>query len=707
MKKNLLFFLLLNFMIAGSVYAQKENNIWAFGDKAGIDFNSGTATAFANNMATESGCASVANRFGSLLFYTSGLQVWDRNNNLMPNGTGLIADTYAMQKAVIVPFINDTNRFYVFHLQSYVDFFSPSLGSLYYSVVDMTLNGGLGDIVPGQKNISVWNSNIAAKGLLGGGMVAVPGENCNVWLVTHITGDATGNSNVFKVFEITEAGVNTAPVSSQTGNITGPVAYLTTVIKASPDYHKLATTTFTQGYGPLDPTAAELHDFDPATGIVSNSVVIDSTSDLFFNILSVEFSPDGSKLYTSAPFAPLMVSGGGGVFQFDLSLPTLAAIQASKTIVSNAILVGDLARAPDNKIYVSYFTTGSPSVDRIDNPNIAGTASTYTLNALGLSTGTVAKVMLPTPVVYPLQDTTFRSRDTIMCKGASLTLNAPGGFLHYFWQDVETGDTTSTVNSSGTYWVTYENHCMRHTDTIQVTYYDFDSGLRDTGICGDTFDYLIQVSGNNPAGTAYQWQDGSQGPALLVNAPGTYWVKMNLDGCEETDTVRVQSKAIPKFSFGPDPGLCSGDELELECPLLADSYLWQDGSTARSLSVNSEGPFIVQATRDGCTGSDTVGVVMKDCNCKLLVPNAFSPNADGLNDDFKITLNCGSFPVKFRVSIYNRWGQRVFYSNKPDYSWDGKVNGGAADVGTYSFIIEYEDRKGNPFVKRGDLVLIQ
>ncbi len=223
--------------------------------------------------------------------------------------------------------------------------------------------------------------------------------------------------------------------------------------------------------------------------------------------------------------------------------------------------------------------------------------------------------------------------------------------------------------------------------------YSFDAGLRDTALCGNAFDFTITANGNNPAGTAYQWQDGTQGTSLHIDHAGRYWVTMSLNGCSDIDTVTIASKAVPHFSLGPDQEFCTGDQVQLTCPFNADSYSWQDGSTGRSITVQQAGTYAVTALLDGCEGGDTLTLTEKDCRCKPLVPNAFSPNADGLNDVFHIYLGCGDVPVKYRISIYNRWGARVFSSYKPDQSWDGSVNGLPADAGTYFYTIDYEDAK--------------
>ena len=127
---TLFLFLMLS---AAVVQAQKINNIWAFGVGAGMDFTTAPPTAVTNSMNTESGCAAVSSYAGNLLFYTNGETIWDRNHNPMPNGTGLTGygpAATAGQGVLIVPVINDTNKYYIFTKNT----------NLYYSVVDLGLN---------------------------------------------------------------------------------------------------------------------------------------------------------------------------------------------------------------------------------------------------------------------------------------------------------------------------------------------------------------------------------------------------------------------------------------------------------------------------------------------------------------------------------------------------------------------------------------
>ncbi len=154
--KNKLFFLLF-FLCAISSYAQKQANIWYFGDNAGVNFNSGSPVALLNGqMSILEGCASIADYNGNLLFYTDGNKIWNRNHAVMQNGTGLMGDNSSTQSAVIVPHPSDQNIYYVFT----VDACQNGLANgIRYSKVDMTLASGMGAVVTTEKNILLVTTN--------------------------------------------------------------------------------------------------------------------------------------------------------------------------------------------------------------------------------------------------------------------------------------------------------------------------------------------------------------------------------------------------------------------------------------------------------------------------------------------------------------------------------------------------------------------
>ena len=111
---KIVFFVFLLF-VSLSTYAQKEANIWYFGYNAGLDFNSGSPVALTDGQIyTQEGCASIANSSGQLLFYTDGITVWNRNHQIMSNGTGLFGHDSSTQSSTIVQKPNSPNLFYIF-----------------------------------------------------------------------------------------------------------------------------------------------------------------------------------------------------------------------------------------------------------------------------------------------------------------------------------------------------------------------------------------------------------------------------------------------------------------------------------------------------------------------------------------------------------------------------------------------------------------
>jgi hypothetical protein len=126
-------------------FAQNQNNNWCFGDKAGLTFSNGNPQAFTSSQMTSiEGCASVSDPVtGKLLFYSNGLQVWDANNNVMPNGNGLLAgpSTSSTQGVFITPYPGNAKLYYLFTTD---ETSNGGANGIRYSLIDLSLNNGLG-----------------------------------------------------------------------------------------------------------------------------------------------------------------------------------------------------------------------------------------------------------------------------------------------------------------------------------------------------------------------------------------------------------------------------------------------------------------------------------------------------------------------------------------------------------------------------------
>lgn len=154
-------------------------------------------------------------------------------------------------------------------------------------------------------------------------------------------------------------------------------------------------------------------------------------------------------------------------------------------------------------------------------------------------------------------------------------------------------------------------------------------------------------------------------------------------------------------ALGNDTTLCEGDILNLQPIVPNAAFVWQDGSRTPNYIVTQAGQYAVQVSTADCSGSDTVVVSYQKCTGEVYIPNAFSPNGDGLNDFFRAP----GFLQDFQMQIYNRSGVRLFVSVDMQAGWDGKANGISQPVGAYIYMIRYRDRTGTLKLAKGTITL--
>lgn len=683
------------------------NSTWAFGEGAGLDFNSGgpvSVTTAINTVAASAAASDPAT--GQLLFYTNGMESWNANHQLMPNGTLMVnTDTFSTlgipQGTCIVPVIDSPGKYYVFSLaRDMVTNYGASLWkSLYYSMVDMSLASGLGDVVPGKKNIPL---NTGTK--LSESMLAIPGNNCDIWLMVHAYG-----SPEFMAYHITREGLDTVPVISTTGFMlqdTADYEWGTTAV--SSDRRLLATTSFNYNYWipPLS-SGTILAQFDPSTGIVSNGTGITGDS-LWCD--GVCFSPDNSRLYVSMKnylFEPV-------VYQFNVS------VFDSATIVNSAIPVFEPPQTfiPQYfKLYNDTIYTPKPSygsIHRINKPNLAGAACDFEEDALSLlPSSNYTNYALPNDVVYPLPPDTATGLllDTLICSvqnGYNLHLTALPGYDAYVWDDGSTS-ANRTITALGSYWVLCKDRCHSRIDTFIIgerATTPFSLG-NDTLLCSSQVSMTLEVS---IPGAVYLWQDGSTGGRHTAKEAGTYWVAVSENGCKNSDTVRISTVSL-KQDLGPDIVLCTEEPVDItltaNAPIRSE-ILWNTGSQQLSITASDTGYYWVAVNQSPCFGNDTVHITSEICDCSFLAPTAFTPNGDGLNDELLPQVVPGCRISSFMFSVYNRYGQRVFQSMQPDKGWDGTFQGSPADVGAYFFELSFKGgRDNNNYSRKGDVTLIR
>lgn len=213
----------------------------------------------------------------------------------------------------------------------------------------------------------------------------------------------------------------------------------------------------------------------------------------------------------------------------------------------------------------------------------------------------------------------------------------------------------------------------------------------DTLLCpGEVLTLQPDVSGFKLQDTvvAYLWSTGSTDSTITVNAPGTYWVEVTFDHrFVGRDTIQVSYYA-DNLTLGLQPVVekCFEQTISLSAANIPfTTYLWNTGEQGSTIFVSDTGLYYLEA-QTPCYGlTDSTQVVIKNCNEFVYIPNAFTPNGDGLNDYFEV-FGVGD---EAELLIYNRWGELVFQAQPYLNNWDATYHGQPVEMGVYLYKIKY------------------
>jgi gliding motility-associated-like protein len=803
----------------------KGNYNWYFGDKAGLNFKGNSPTVITTSKdSTYGGSAAISDPNGKILFYTDGRNIYNKNNQIMTGGTGVLAQDTS-QATLIVPDARANNIYYVFA--------TNPIDGLTYSIVDLSYNNGLGKVT--QENIPL--ASPVTEQIAG----VKDSTGNSFWAVTHGV-----NNNEFISYRIGKAGLDTTKVISNVGStITGTDGY----IKFSEDGSLAAVTMPNEN-------RVEIYNFNTSTGKFTLKDTITNITDPF----GVEFSDDNSKIYVST-----QVLGNSHIYQYNISKASNPLIMASKYDLTpnSSSSYGALQMGPDQKIYVAI--QGSSTLAVINNPDQDTTSASFQQTGVDLGNGksnlgltnfianhfktsswsladadtcvgmttlfqanapdSVTKWVwhfgdgststtknptnshkYPGPGIYhfsvdalgPCKDTTLSQtvhiiaypvpaiHDTLMCSPITYTLNAgnnPGaGFL---WS---TGSTNQiiTTDTTGTYQVTVAIGQCATTKTATVTFApvnSFDLGNNQTLCNGDS----VVLNSLNP-GLTHQWSTGVNSQSIVVKTSGSYSVTVTNGGkCPKSDNIQLTFITPPTISLGPpNQVICIGNSKTLDAGTYNGfHYLWSTGDTTHSIIAKTSSLYGVKVYQGKCASGDTIqltvspgpsiqlpgqeiicteqkdtvtlnsglnvtgvpavsyhwspggetspsltvtspgtysliaydvnqcpspvasSVVLDICEARIFIPNIFSPNGDGRNDEFKIA---GANITSFHLELFDRWGELIFVSNDINTSWDGMYRGNIVEEGAYVWKITYAGETVNGIqskTKTGDVTVIR
>jgi gliding motility-associated-like protein len=487
----------------------KEAWHWQFGNKCALDFSSGTPVAGFSAISTLEGSSSVSDaNTGQLLFYTDGVKVYDRNDNQMPNGYGLLGSFSSPQSAIIIPWPGHSGFYYIISVDQN-DYVNPNQG-VHYSIVDMSQNGGLGDI-------SLKNVQLTVPKTIESCIAIKHCNNVDYWIITHYA-----DSDIFNSYLLNAAGINPTPVITHIGDIQQS-AVVSTEFKVSPDGNKIIS-----GSGSV--LGVTLYDFNRMDGHLSNAITIALETEPY----ALSFSSNNTKVYATLP-------GSMKVFQLDLTIYNQSAINASKTLVASGQQYYGMQLAPNGKIYLTHDSVNSLAV--INNPNNSGAGCNFQEYGVSLINGSATELGLPTFIDMGydfFSSDTLRyvfSYDTSMCMGENVELTGYPNFPNWTWS---TGLNAPfiTINDSGSYTATY------NATSTCISIDNFHASFKPQPKVNLGNDTMFYCTGStflrafNPNST-YLWNTGETAGGIIVSLPGTYWVQVNEDGCKTSDTIKI------------------------------------------------------------------------------------------------------------------------------------------------------------------------
>lgn len=717
--------------------AQLQNNNWHFGTGSSLNFNGDVSISESViNAGSNVKPTCMSSSDGDLLFFSDGSEVHDANQNIMPNGTfsGSKLETLA------IPIPGSDSLYYLLR--------SDQQGTD-YSIIDMSLNDGLGDIIPDQKEIFLNSSSVEL-------MSVSNATNTGRWLITGDAGNGDNNINIF-VYQVAESGL--------TLNYQDSFYYLWASFgdefnnaEISPDCSTIACTFKGHYFALLR--------FDNELGEISD--LIDTSFDTgtsFFDLSEITFSPSSQYLYSLSEYQQLL--------QWDISSWDYNIINnSSQTIGLQGNNFTDLKTAPDGRLYL--IDQGTSQIDRILNPdeiaadleyengvftglnsltnyfpktfNLAcGVLPFFAIEPQILCLGDEATLNLgynfnpdslfwdfgdPTTdldistevsnvytypeigtfnvttevwfdsIPYDLQTTVQvfdyplfdLGSDQTICEGEEITLSANDA-ISYSW-NTQQNSASIQVSEEGWYWVTANNSICASIDSIFVTVIPLPeiSVGADEFLCDDA-PFTIEASGPG------SWSTGEEGESIVVDQTGEYSVTVSNSCFVVTDNIAVTYVVQPVPVLPEYQSACLGDTLLLDTQLSGYEYQWNTGETGPSIEVSSSGTYSIEVIYQGCSSfaSSEVEVFEFIPLDAIEVPNVFTPNGDNRNSQFTVfspyypDLEICSFPnLEASMKIYNRWGNLI---TEDKCFWDGRSeNGDDMNDGVYYYIVDLKSQ---------------
>lgn len=732
-----LLFLMLYCFVSTPTFAQ-FNSHWFFGDGYDLDFT-GTPSITATNGAVlpNDTPSAISDEDGNLLFYSDNTAVYNQNGDQM-----LFGDlTLLRDNSIIIPAPPSMpDRYYLIK--------SSGSTGMDYSVIDMTMDDGLGAVVPLEKELTFGGNG----GLL---LSATKGDESGYWLL--VLDNAAGQSDDLNitVYSVNEDGIEEHSFFSQYYLWAGWNSELDDAA-ISNDCSKIAASFKGHYFALFRFDADEGLVFDPLSGSVNNN-------GSFVDVTELEFSPNSEILYSVSNYNTL------GQYQIESWNPNTISSTAN-TINVNSNLISDIKLGPDNKLYI--FDESNGEIDRLNAPDLIGAdadlengviteisgnltlfpnlinpqcgipAAAFQVIPQNLCLGDTAFFSLsgsnvpdslswnfgdpnlpeagsnsftpfyvyPEPGVYNVSTTVYQGEsiielssevnvfaypeaelpeDLVLCSGETIEVSG-GEALSYSWSTNENTESI-VISSGGEYILTLANQACTDSDTLIVTLLNSDpvSLPESLTLCDEPSTVL-----ETPDYFGGSWDNGSSDD-LEVSNSGEYTYTVDNICNQSSATISVFFVNTPSELLPVSLSACIGDTISLSTGLEGYEHEWSASEgNASSIQFGDEGVVSVTVDYEGCpvyAATLVERIPFLDPN-DLSFPNIFSPNSDAKNQSFRPYLKddpgypvCSHPSIETYLEVYNRWGSKV---RDDACFWSGEIDTGEqASEGVYYYIM--------------------
>lgn len=282
--------------------------------------------------------------------------------------------------------------------------------------------------------------------------------------------------------------------------------------------------------------------------------------------------------------------------------------------------------------------------------------------------------------------------DITLCAGQTALLEAPEASGTFVWSDGTTGATLET-GIAGVYTLEVTSNGCTAEDEVEVTVVAipaFELGP-DVQVCYNEY-FVLEIAPSDP-GVTVLWNTGETAFQIEPTVDGIYEATAYAGPCQYTDQVVVEIIPPLLIDLGEDIRVCEGTPVALSPEINGFSYpleySWSNGLLASEIAVEESDVYQVDVTSTCESVSDDVWVEFEACDCRVYVPNTFTPDNDGINDVFQAVATCDM--IHYTFSVFNRNGELVFSTQDTEAVWNGSHRAGTHYVpdGVYAWRMEY------------------